>query len=73
VSNGAPQPLTSPIGQGNLELEVAYCVGGVISPLLANIALQVLDAEWARTGSSLGVLVRFADDGAPRTRREGLV
>src|SRR5215218_4347651 len=57
-----PQPLTSLVGQGNLELEVAYCVGGVLSPLLANVALHVLDAEWARTGSSLGMLVRFADD-----------
>jgi retron-type reverse transcriptase len=30
--------------------------------LLANIALQVLDAEWARAAGSLGMLVRFADD-----------
>jgi group II intron reverse transcriptase/maturase len=36
--------------------------GSPISPLLCNIALHVLDAEWARTGSSLGMLVRFADD-----------
>src|SRR4029453_779407 len=36
--------------------------GSPISPLLANVALHVLDAEWARTGSSLGMLVRFADD-----------
>src|ERR671910_813183 len=32
VSNGAPRPLTSLIGQGNLKLEVAYCVGGVSTP-----------------------------------------
>jgi hypothetical protein len=30
--------------------------------LLCNVALHVLDAEWARTSSRLGVLVRFADD-----------
>src|SRR5829696_3057653 len=36
--------------------------GSPISPLLANIALHVLDAEWARTAGSLGILVRFADD-----------
>src|ERR671924_366319 len=36
--------------------------GSPISPLLANVALHVLDAEWARTGSGLGMLVRFADD-----------
>jgi RNA-directed DNA polymerase len=47
--------------------------GSPISPLLANVALHVLDAEWARTASKLGVLVRYADDCAPRTRREGLV
>ena len=36
--------------------------GSPISPLLCNVALHVLDAEWARTSSKLGVLVRFADD-----------
>jgi RNA-directed DNA polymerase len=34
----------------------------VISPLLANIALHVLDVAWARGGSRLGKLIRFADD-----------
>ena len=42
--------------------QVIHCVGGVISPLLANVALHVLDAEWARTASKLGMLVRYADD-----------
>lgn len=37
-------------------------MGGVISPLLANIALHVLDEEWAEHGRHLGVLVRYADD-----------
>jgi RNA-directed DNA polymerase len=36
--------------------------GSPISPLLCNVALHVLDAEWTRTSSKLGVLVRFADD-----------
>jgi RNA-directed DNA polymerase len=35
--------------------------GGVISPLLANIYLHVLDTEFAARG--LGELVRYADDG----------
>ena len=30
--------------------------------MLANVALHVLDAEWARTSSRFGVLVRYADD-----------
>jgi group II intron reverse transcriptase/maturase len=36
--------------------------GGVISPLLANIYLHVLDAAWHREGRQYGRLVRYADD-----------
>jgi RNA-directed DNA polymerase len=36
--------------------------GGVISPLLANIYLHVLDAAWEREGAEYGTLVRYADD-----------
>jgi RNA-directed DNA polymerase len=36
--------------------------GSPISPLLANVALHVLDQAWARGGRSLGVLVRYCDD-----------
>ena len=36
--------------------------GGVISPLLANIYLHVLDRHWHQRCSHLGVLVRYADD-----------
>ena len=36
--------------------------GGVISPLLANIYLHVLDRIWASKCQHLGVLVRYADD-----------
>jgi group II intron reverse transcriptase/maturase len=36
--------------------------GGVISPLLANIYLHVLDRHWHERCSHLGVLVRYADD-----------
>jgi RNA-directed DNA polymerase len=36
--------------------------GGVISPLLANIYLQLLDRLWAKKCGSLGVLIRYADD-----------
>jgi RNA-directed DNA polymerase len=44
--------------------------GGVISPLLANIFLHVLDTELARR--SVGELVRYADDGVVlcRTQRQ---
>ena len=36
--------------------------GGVISPLLANIYLHVLDMYWSRQYASLGKLIRYADD-----------
>jgi group II intron reverse transcriptase/maturase len=36
--------------------------GGVISPLLSNIYLHVLDDVWTRRSPGLGVLVRYADD-----------
>ena len=36
--------------------------GGVISPLLANIYLHVLDRFWLEHGSHIGTLVRYADD-----------
>ena len=36
--------------------------GGVISPLLANIYLDGLDSAWEAECSSLGKLVRYADD-----------
>jgi len=46
--------------------------GGVISPLLANIALDELDETWEREWSHLGDLVRYADDFviACRTKRQ---
>lgn len=36
--------------------------GGVISPLLSNIYLHVLDLLWTRHSAPLGTLVRYADD-----------
>ena len=36
--------------------------GSPISPLLANIALSVLDKEWERSARRIGSLIRYADD-----------
>ncbi len=36
--------------------------GGVISPLLSNIYLHVLDVMWTRHSAPMGTLVRYADD-----------
>jgi len=57
----APRPLQPPVTQRDFEAEVIHCVGGVISPLLANIYLHVLDTKFA--ARKLGELVRYADDG----------
>jgi RNA-directed DNA polymerase len=42
--------------------EIGSPQGGVISPLLANIYLHVLDMYWAERYSSVGKLIRYADD-----------
>jgi len=47
--------------------------GGVISPLLSNIYLHEVDRQWSTAaGKPTGAarLVRYADDSAPRRRRE---
>ncbi len=48
---------------GSIEAsELGSPQGGVISPLLANIYLNVLDFLWEKRHKHLGVLVRYADD-----------
>jgi group II intron reverse transcriptase/maturase len=44
------------------ETDLGSPQGGVISPLLANIYLDVLDRLWERESRHLGRLVRYADD-----------
>jgi hypothetical protein len=78
-----PRALQPPIAQRDLKLEVAQCVGGVISPLLLNVALHGMEEAAGvryRTGVKAGdtvpsapVLVRYADDRVPRTLKEALV
>jgi retron-type reverse transcriptase len=54
VCNTPRQKFQPPIRQRHIETEVAKCVGGVLSPLLANIALSALDehlhAGWLSGG-----------------------
>jgi group II intron reverse transcriptase/maturase len=45
--------------------------GGVISPLLSNIYLHVLDTVWERRYAHLGELVRYADDFVVMSRTAG--
>jgi RNA-directed DNA polymerase len=58
--------VTSPTGAGTPQ-------GSPISPLLANIALHILDEAWQERGGRLGTLVRYCDDCAPRAQREVLM
>ena len=44
------------------ETTVGTPQGGVISPLLSNIYLHVLDRIWQQRCTEIGVLVRYADD-----------
>lgn len=54
---------------GSLERsELGSPQGGVISPLLANIYLNVLDHLWKKRFQHLGTLVRYADDLVVMTR-----
>ena len=63
-----PRQFDTPIAQRHLKAEVANCVGGVTSPLLANIYLHVIDTELSRR--NVGELVRYADDGVVLCRSQ---
>ena len=54
--------------------EIGSPQGGVISPLLANIYLHVLDMYWAERYALLGKIIRYADDFVIvcRTRQEAV-
>ncbi len=51
--------LPSPVRQMHVKIEVTYCVGGVLSPLLSNVVLDELDRELERRGHRF---CRYADD-----------
>jgi len=59
VAGDTPWPFQPAITQRDLEAEVIHCVGGVASPLLANIALSALDEHFCAK-----------DDHGTRWRRE---
>jgi hypothetical protein len=61
---------------GKIKGKFCTIVGGVVSPLLANIYLHYVFDLWAqrwrrRHAQGTVILVRYADDRAPRRREEG--
>jgi hypothetical protein len=62
-----PRPFQPPVAQRDIKAEVAHCVGGVVSPLLANVYLHYVLDWWARTWRNRHargdmIIVRWADD-----------
>jgi RNA-directed DNA polymerase len=62
LSRSAVRSFPPPIAQEGLELEVAHCVGGVASPLLANIFLHLAFDDWMRRTHPDVPFERYADD-----------
>jgi hypothetical protein len=75
MSRSPVRSLPALVAQGRLELEVAYCVGGVASPLLANIYLhETLDKWFAEQVKprlrGRAFMIRYADDAVLCFERE---
>ena len=73
IAGDTPRPFQPPVAQRDIKAEVIYCVGGVISPLMLNVALHGLEeaagVRYVASGKSAGdtrpgspVVVRYADD-----------
>ena len=48
IASETPRPFQPPVAQRDIKAEVIHCVGGVLSPLLANIALSALDDHFTQ-------------------------
>jgi len=67
MSRSAMRPLPPLVAQVDLELEIALCVGGVLSPLLGNVYLHYALDRWFERSvkprlRGQATLVRYADD-----------
>ncbi len=65
----------SPPHNCSFKLEIAFCVRGVVSPLLANVYLHYVFDLWIeawrqKVATGDVIVVRYADDRAPRARKE---
>ena len=70
VACGTPGLLQSAVTQRHIEAEVAKCVGGVISPILANLFMHYAFDLWMDREFPGCPFERYADDSVPRTRLE---
>ncbi len=57
-----PRTLPTAVGQRHLETEVAHCVGGVVSPVLANLFLHYAFDAWMGREFPDVPFERYADD-----------
>ncbi|HEX2807773.1 MAG TPA: reverse transcriptase domain-containing protein, partial [Kineosporiaceae bacterium] len=62
MSVATPRQLQPPITQRHLEAEVAHCVGGVISPVLANLFLHYAFDAWMAREFPGVQFERYSDD-----------
>ncbi|MFE3281477.1 reverse transcriptase domain-containing protein, partial [Nocardia sp. NPDC059239] len=58
----AARPLQPPIAQRGIEAEVANCVGGVVSPVLANLFMHYAFDTWLEREFPTVEFERYADD-----------
>ena len=70
VACGTPGLLQSAVTQRHIEAEVAKCVGGVNSPLIANLFMQYAFDAWMAREFPGSRFERYVDDCVPRTRLE---
>jgi hypothetical protein len=66
---------SAPATDHAVKAEVIFCVSGVISPLLANVYLHFVLDQWIERDvkprlRGKVIVIRYADDGAPRRREE---
>jgi hypothetical protein len=57
-----PRQFQPPVAQRDVEAEVAHCVGGVISPLLANLFMHYAFDRWMDREHPDAPFERYADD-----------
>ena len=70
IACDTPRPFQPPVAQRDIKAEVIYCVGGVKSPLIFNVAMSVLDEHLHRPWKPGGTMA--AHHQRVRRRAKGL-